>query len=40
MEPEALILAAESLLVCTKSPEKIADDLAMLSPLSHAVPRL
>ncbi len=34
------MLAAESALVCTKSPEKMADDLAMLLPLSNAVPWL
>jgi hypothetical protein len=40
MEPEAFMLAAESELVCTKSPEKIAEDLGMLWPLSMAVPWL
>jgi hypothetical protein len=38
MDPEAFMLAAELALVCTKSPEKIADDLVMLLPLSSAVP--
>src|ERR1700683_2496199 len=34
------MLATESAVVCIKSPEKIADDLGMLSPLSRAVPWL
>jgi hypothetical protein len=40
MEPEAFMLAADSALVCTRSPKKRADDLAMLWPLSNAVPWL
>ena len=40
VEPVALMLATESEFVCTKSPKKMADDLAMLLPLSNAVPWL
>src|SRR5580704_2069321 len=40
LEPVAFMLATESALVCIKSPEKTADDLAMLLPLSNAVPWL
>jgi hypothetical protein len=40
LEPVALILATESGLVCTRSPENRADDLSMLLPLSSAVPWL
>jgi hypothetical protein len=34
------MLATESFVVCTRSPEKIADDLAMLVPFSIAFPWL
>src|SRR5450755_1559426 len=37
-EPEALIFAMESGLVCTRSPGKIAEEPGMVPPLSQAVP--
>jgi hypothetical protein len=40
MEPAEFMFAAESALVSTKSPEKIADDRETLAPFSNALPWL
>jgi len=38
LEPEAVIVATDSGLVCTKSPGKIAEERGKALPLSHTVP--